>query len=91
MNLVKKIHQIKYQSKIAVVPTSFICPYYLKNSLFSYERKWNVAVICFTISISMGFTGTMAKVYNINWEVTAARGFSSVIKLTRTQDLVTLF
>ena len=60
--------------------TSFICPNYLKNSLFSYGRKLLRCSYLF-ISINMEFTWTMAKVYRtlIEWRV-KPQGSSRLIK-----------
>ena len=43
--------------------TSFICPYYLKNVLFSYGRKLLRCSYLFPNFHEYGFSGTMKKVY----------------------------
>ena len=61
--------------------TSFICPYYLKNSLFSYGKILLRYSYLF-IFINVGLNETIAKVYRTLRAVSVATGFFP-IKLTQ--------
>ena len=68
--------------------TSLIYPYYRNTHYLAMEENCYAGVICFTISINIGFTETIEKNL-IDWQV-QPQDSSRLIRLTQKQDLVKL-
>ena len=90
-NLLEQLlHQIKYHLKIAAARTSFISPFYLRNSSFRYGVKLLRCGYLFHNFYKHGVHWNCGKsLQSINW-LKSIR-LSCLIKLTQIRNLVKLF